>query len=378
MKKQTLQPLYLRKPSIRSLAFDLTTRGRSFQIPDFAALNVSALEYLHLINTDEDMSIRLMDMALRSRSENFTLVLDTDMALVERLLRHRLLDRVVNLRIPFGKENLPIFIKTMISDLVCTALVPSFINSEPPRISLPHVKTCEVSCLPKLLCALDLCNAQTLAFEGTPTLAMLPIPVPSQLHSMRISRTCFRVLNISTHRPQCFSALTSLEIVEVRIEGNLRQHLILPNLKNLKLHDIKFIEVQEKCEDPEYRVMIQDLFLDIPTLQSLSLYRVEVGEGLVTSLQKSPLLQHLRLECCLAEEFIVSFAERLGTNRTSFAALQSFHVFDSWPESSNVPYEEFVQYCTVERPNLQVSGDASWVAEKRGPLVSAVDWMKGR
>jgi hypothetical protein len=104
MKKQTLQPLYLRKPSIRSLAFDLTTRGRSFQIPDFAALNVSALEYLHLINTDEDMSIRLMDMALRSRSENFTLVLDTDMALVERLLRHRLLDRVVNLRIPFGKE----------------------------------------------------------------------------------------------------------------------------------------------------------------------------------------------------------------------------------------------------------------------------------
>lgn len=207
---------------------------------------------------------------------------------------------------------------------------------------------------------------------------MLPIQVPGQLGHLRLSKTQFKIENISTHRPQWFSCLTSLEIAEVRVEGDLCQHLVLPNLRQLNLRDIKFIEVQRHMDNTEEISLVRDLFLDTPALESLSLYRLEVGQGLVKCLQRSPLLEQLRIDCCLAEEFIVSFADCLGSNRSSFTVLKSFHVIDSWPVTSDVPFLEFGRYCTTERPNLRVSGDAGSTSVRRGPLVSAVDWERRR
>jgi hypothetical protein len=339
--------------------------GGLWDVPDLSALNTNSLNHLHLVDVNEESSLILMELALNSSSEYLTLTVESRMEPTKRLLEHDIMKRVVNLRLLYIEEYGSFMEGTRryfphLYHLDHWALTPSVAQyPEGLKLYFPRLSTCEISCHPSVLTAMDLSSAKTLHFRGTPSLYIFPALDPNRLTKLIISDSYFKPVLDSTHKAPCLVALNSLEIQGTKVCGSLNQYFLLPNLKQLRLCDVGFVEGDQSSKQVNIKPLETGIFQDIGNMEVILLEKLEITEGLAASLRQCLLLQQLKISSCTTESFLLSFIECVKKDINYIPNLQSFVILDSWPDIPDMSFEKLAHYYTVERPNLQIYGNGA-------------------
>jgi hypothetical protein len=212
-------------------------------------------------------------------------------------------------------------------------------------------------------------NIRVLRFHSTKLLEpMVPRFTPSQLTRVDLDR-CYFDTNIS-NQVQHLPALIFLKIQESRIDGALHQYFMLPELRELHLHNIIFAEIEDGTKSIIMRHFSDDISSCIPKVTTMYLTSLELGKGLTNFLRGCPLLQHLVIEDCITDKFIGPFSECITSRDPSFTNLKKLRVQNSWPAYLRMTWEVFMQRCASARPDVHLScGNFRRGMRTRGPCL---------
>jgi hypothetical protein len=84
---------------IQSLVINTTNSNEPCDARAFSVLNLSSLQHLNVATSDHKTMEDFMDIGLRSSSQQMTLAVDSGELFIDRLLRHRLMERIVELSV---------------------------------------------------------------------------------------------------------------------------------------------------------------------------------------------------------------------------------------------------------------------------------------
>ncbi|PVG01745.1 hypothetical protein CPB86DRAFT_781123 [Serendipita vermifera] len=355
-----LKPIISRGSDIQSLTIDLK-HNVMLKDPGLSSLNLCSLSHLHLINSNSETSQRFMNMALKSSSLNFVLILENLLAPQKGLLEHELLAKITDLRILHtnGEHSFARMVSAFnwLSSISFSDSNNSASRfSEDFKASLPKLATCEMTDHSSILPFMDLSNAHTLRFEGIPGPQILPALASSQLTDVSISDSQLKIQG-STHQRLCSFTVTNFELCTTKVHGNLDLYFFFPNLKRLRLCSVTFMEALGGDKKAITKPVVDGIFQHLQNLEALFLQKIEVGEGLAASLHECWLLQQLDISSCNADSFVISLIGAVNKDPKYLQRLQNLVILDSWPGNSAPRWEDFVKICAIERPYLHIYGN---------------------
>jgi hypothetical protein len=347
-------------------------------VPNLSGLNMNSLDHLQLIEADEKISLVLMDLALRSSSSHLTLTIETDIELGKALLGHDIMKRVTNLRI--SRRGIHSFLESFKEPFIAFSSV-----NDPPidplvaqhpeglKISFPRLLTCDISQYPSILSVIDMGSARTLHLRGIPPLHILHTLDPNRLTTLSVFKSYFRTTRESKYRIPCLLALTSLEIQATRVYGNLDQYFLFPNLKQLRLCGVAFVEGDQSNGYTEVKPLESGISEDIGNLEGLFLENLKIDDGFPAILCRCPRLQQLNLEYCTMDSFFPPFIEYIKNDVNYLPNLRSC-LLDRWRGNSGMKVKDLRQVCAIERSGLHIyDTDASSATTRHSRLIRIGD-----
>jgi hypothetical protein len=186
--------------------------------------------------------------------------------------------------------------------------------------------------------------------------------LPDQLTKLTLSGVHFTRQFLSNREIRTLPLLTTLNLRSMDVDGRIQQYLTFPELKSLELSSVRFVSppssflVFRQNPNPADALSENAFFNGIPNLERLSLIRMSANVALAAVIRKCISLQHLVMEHCEIEGFILSLI-RYMPDRRIFPSLKSVHIDSSWPREFPMSYMEFARYCIRRRPELQVTGN---------------------
>jgi hypothetical protein len=101
---EVLEPIFSHKHAVQSLTLNLSSTKTGLDDSDFSRLNVDSINELRFILASIRMSIEIMDLAVDSSSQNFSLTVYRPKGSIVPLLEHDLMQRVFELSILAGED----------------------------------------------------------------------------------------------------------------------------------------------------------------------------------------------------------------------------------------------------------------------------------
>ncbi|PVG01752.1 hypothetical protein CPB86DRAFT_57646 [Serendipita vermifera] len=163
------------------------------------------------------------------------------------------------------------------------------------------------------------------------------------------------------HQIRTFPRLNRLELDHVLIQSPLCHSFSCPQLKHLVASSLNLDPMDPRMDSDALEhaesAFFDDLFFQgIPKLETLSLKRILVTSRLTECLKSCHSLKNVSLSNCPTQSLIPTFLDSMVDKRF-LPALEELHVSESWPESTDVTYTNFVDQLSTTRPSVILSGD---------------------
>ncbi|PVG01764.1 hypothetical protein CPB86DRAFT_812054 [Serendipita vermifera] len=310
----------------------------------FANLNLDSLQLISPYDLDDAMAERFFDLPLGAQCNNLTLSFTDGIDMPSgALLSHELMQRV---------EKVIFHTRDYEEDFLEYAA--------PVDIALPQVKSWDLVAPTEALTFFDLSGAETLHYKAVGSgKSFVTAFIPSRLKEMYIWDLNFTMDSRSRFGANIMPNLTTLALLNVRIEGPVNIYLKFPQLKTLYLHVVSFFscdasELQkEMCHRKCIPLSTAISFQNLPDLEALSLGWIHIDGEFARAIQHCPYLTLLETYFSDGKEFIPSLIESLADSR-SFPSLQKLRFGPSLSASEDGLCQELAKCCALQRPDLVV------------------------
>jgi hypothetical protein len=233
------------------------------------------------------------------------------------------------------------------------------------KIAFPNVESWKITGHLGLLEALDPDSIRTLDFEclGYP-LGQIAANFSTQLTKLVLKMVAFTLGYRPNDQPQGLPCLTHLELENVVFQGVLQDYITCPNLEKLSFHyvgaelddlsiDTETDELKEECSHEMLEIFDEQFFQGVPKLKYVSILGGSLDDSFLSNLRPCTRLETMVIEECYIEYSISSFLEFLE----NLPNLMTVRIEDSWPQHSDMSYQEFITRCVSERPGTCVYGN---------------------
>jgi hypothetical protein len=222
---------------------------------------------------------------------------------------------------------------------------------------LPQIKLWELAGPVKLLTIFDLSGARSLIYTNEGDSDDFKVEfLPAQTGNLVLDNLYFGPTALSQHGAHLMTNLTTLELINIDIEGSFQLYLTCPRLKALCLRHVTFSPL-DAWPGENFMPLSDALRLqDIPELEQLDLESINPIDGkFAEALQYCSHLRTLTIEYCPFEEFISSLTKVLADSK-AFPSLQVITIrrTRAFPDSDKVLREEFARYSAIQRPEIVV------------------------
>jgi hypothetical protein len=316
---------------------------------DFRDLNLGSLEDITFMGISSEET--LMDLALRSSHKKMTLRLKTG-AIKPSLLRHNLIQRVINLYIFAGKSHIALY-KT--ADQKFQELMEPLVS----KIALPNARSVEILGDHNMINAFDLRDSSFLQFHGvTRVNHSFNINFSSLSKQTKdISLQCAKFAS-KPARPYLFGDLTHLRLYQTRIHGRVDDYLEFPNLEHLALEKVTSLNNGVQINDLNQLLSV-DVFRRVPVLRTITLDSMSIGRSFVEGLESCKRLEAINLESCDIGDFVVPFLYFLQSNE-SLPSLEALYIHTPRNDMNGI-FEAFGQCYLAMRPNVAAEKRNIWL-----------------
>lgn len=293
-------------------------------------LNMSALRRLRFCGTKEENMKKIMGLALKSTSEQMALeVSSTYFAGGTGFLDHELLQHV--------------------SALSIERLMTK--RTQYSKLAFPRIQRLKIHAdsFPKI----DLDGVRNLHFAYSAWHGDLNIPPLSshltELHVENVGRECKLPFLISD-QPQNLPSLVTLRLDKINISGLLEKHFKIPKLKYLVMNSVSFYS----GKDPEFHRAHAAFSQGFPELEKIEFLNTLMDEDFPSTVRLYPRLHTLIMPDRSMPELAIPFIQCLE-DVESFPSLSRLDIPGTrYLYPGGMPYAEFVQQCTVNRPRLNI------------------------
>jgi hypothetical protein len=246
-------------------------------------------------------------------------------------------------------------------------------HREPPKISLPHVKSCKIKGASSLFDETVFPNLQQLQFI---TGNMLRNKLESRLIPVTLTELALKKVYLlqqeAPTEPHCLPNLRTLKFSYSNLDCELSRHFALPNLESLYIKEVKLWLAQGTRR---FRLSPNEPFLQVGSkLELLFLEKAIADDNLVQGLQNCLRFRYLTLLQCNTDEFLPIFTTNLTYGGT-FGALESFRIAESWTQEASLSYNGLIEDCAHSRPHLNISGNGLHFDDDEDDSVIKDPWL---
>jgi hypothetical protein len=184
--------------------------------------------------------------------------------------------------------------------------------------------------------------------------------LPAQPKELYLRELDFRITALSPRGSHLMPNLTTLLLLDLRIEGPFYRYLSFPKLKTLRLHMVQFYDPDDHSTGEEWfgrkQLPVSDVLLlrDLPELERLYLGWMDIDERFADKIRYCPKLQEFVAAFCELESFFPSLTNSLADSK-AFPSLRRLRLLPSLTSLDDPLGNDFISYCAVQRPDISVS-----------------------